>query len=301
MRTSILRSIASVAVASPLLLSVLLHSACVGDEPGSPDPLPDASDDRSSAADASSGGTGNDGGDARDADAATPTGYAATVLADNPVAYWRLAEPGGVLAKNAAATGAAYDLSLDGFSPPDFGQPSLLVNAAGDQALRFTTLTRGSVALGVATAKLQVTTAFTIEAWVRISPSGSGGTIFSSTKAEADGITFTVMGSPGLSIHGRGGLSADTLLVPSDDAPHYVAVAWEGAGSSAAFYVDDKSAQVTGPVGASVNYGPNTVTAWVGAWFDQTQHLAGILDEVAVYGVTLPPSRIAAHRAAGLK
>ena len=108
--------------------SVIVHlvvlAACSTDDPAS-SPPPDASAPNDSGSAVDTGAASNDASSAGDADAAvdaTPSAYAASVLADSPVAYWRFGETSGTTARNAAPTGPAYYLTLSaGFTATDLG------------------------------------------------------------------------------------------------------------------------------------------------------------------------------------
>lgn len=270
-----------------LLALMFTGPACVGRDP-------DAS---SSERDAAALPT-VDAGDA----APTLPAYSELVLGDAPSAYWRFAETSGTLARNSAATGAAYDLTLIGVVPEDFGRPSLLARESSDQALFFSGVSGGSVNLGEVGSALKLVSSFTVEAWVRIPKEGlsTTGTIYSSTSGGADGFTFVLEPSRGLALacHGKQTYATDGLFVPFDDAPHHVVVAWEGESSSATFYVDASPNKITGNPGITIAYAGTTAS--VAKMPSGSVALRAILDEVAIYPTALASARIAAHRQAGL-
>lgn len=228
--------------------------------------------------------------------------YAAAVLADSPVAYWRFGESSGTKAKNWAATGSAYDLTLSaGFPAADVGRPGLIASDQADKAIFLSGTTNASVPLGTSTEKLKAGTTFTIEAWVRMTSAAAGAsnTIMGTKSPTAtDGFWFTIAGNGkfGIGCPSIGFFSGTTLIVPFDDLPHHVAVAWEGAGSSATFYLDGVTEVVTGQPNVNIKYSTPTVT--VGSWPPNGINFIGVLDEVAFYDSALSVNRLDAHRAA---
>lgn len=244
-----------------------------------------------------------DAGSDADADASamdSGASYAAVILADAPAVYYRLGEATGTTAKNAASTGAAYDLTFTGVAADQLGQPSLLARDKGDTAVRFAGAAYASLTLSGATPAVKFTTSFTIEAWLRPEPSASLRTILSTKGAGADGFSF-ILGTNGdlsLACHGKQGYGGSTLTVPADGAAHYVAVTWEGAGSTATFYVDGQGESVSGATSISLAY--TSAELRLGDFADgQAYFFVGTIDEVAAYPAALSATQLAAHYAAG--
>ena len=290
---------------------VLVVAACVGEDP-KPAPVTPAggsndgggaldsgtSSDDASTPDADAGPSDPDGGErdsGRDAGAGT---YAAEILADAPLAYWRLGETSGTSAKNIAQSGAAYDLTLAGVTD-QLGRESLVAGEM-DTSIFFSAGLSATVPLGASTALLKVTNAFSIDGWVKLSASASGAamrTVFSSTSGSSDGFSFMIDGGSGsffLACHGHAAYSTTTVNVPIDGKPHYIAVSWVGAASSATFHVDGVSEAVVGIPDITLEY--KGTAARVGAWPNGTLPFEGIIDELAIYPVALAPERVDAHR-----
>ncbi len=281
-----------------------LTFACTDDDPTTAPQTTDAGVDAQPAPDAAAEAQTIDAGS--DADAAEASAldsgdasYAAVILADAPAVYYRLGEATGTTAKNAASTGAAYDLTFTGVAADQLGQPSLLARDKGDTAVRFAGAAYASLALGAATPAVKFSTSFTIEAWLRPEPSASLRTILSTKGAGADGFSFILATNNTLSLacHGKQGYSA-TITVPADGASHYVAVVWEGAGSTATFYVDGQSESASGAASVSLAY--TSAELRLGDFADgQAYFFVGTMDEVAAYPAALSSARLAAHYAAG--
>ena len=289
--------------------SVIVHlvvlAACSTDDPAS-SPPPDASAPNDSGSAVDTGAASNDASSAGDADAAvdaTPSAYAASVLADSPVAYWRFGETSGTTARNAAPTGPAYDLTLSaGFTANDLGKPGLIANEPGDKAFFFTGGTFASVPFGASTPGLKATKAFTVEAWVRLAtgPDASADTIFGTKDPNGtNGFLFFIQanGKFGLPCPTNGFYGGNTLTVPFDDQPHHVAVVWDGAGSTATFYLDGTTEQTAGVADASITYtSPNATVGAIPP--GDASNFLGVLDEVAFYDKAVPVARLVAHRSA---
>lgn len=278
-----------------------LTFACTDDDPTTAPQTTDAGVDAQAPLDAAAEAQTIDAGSDADAADALDSGeasYAAVILADAPAVYYRLGEATGTTAKNAASTGAAYDLTFTGVAPDQLGQPSLLADK-GDTAVRFAGDVYASLPLGAATPAVKFSTSFTIEAWLRPEPSASLRTILSTKGAGADGYSFILGTNNTLSLacHGKQGYSA-TLTVPADGAAHYVAVVWEGGGSTATFYVDGQSESTSGAASLALAY--TSAELRLGDFADgQAYFFVGTMDEVAAYPVALSSARLAAHYAAG--
>lgn len=287
-----------------VILQILALAACVSDDPAPSTPAPDASTPDGSTPNDSDSGGGSDAG--ADLDATTdagPSAYATVVLSDSPVAYWRFEETSGTIAKNSAATGSPYDLTLSaGFAAGDLGKAGLIANDLANKAVFFSGSTSASVPFGASTSALKASSAFTVEAWVRLATAPDAGTytVFATKDPTGtDGYIFFINagGSFGLACPTIGFYGPDTLLVPFDDKPHHLAVAWEGVGSTATFYLDGTTEQKTGPANRSILYAAPTATVGAQALAGGTNFL-GVLDELALYDKALPVARLDAHRAA---
>jgi hypothetical protein len=234
----------------------------------------------------------------RAAAAAADVAYADAVLADGPALYWRLGEASGTTAANLGS--ASGDGTYTG--TPTLAQPGLLPGDA-DTCAKFNgdyvdggALT--ATALGIANNADR-----TIECWLKVEPSGSGGTyrvpwaVGGGSQPAALYIGLSDTASPtAWEIGLWGGVSSFTMPSPVAAARH-VALTYAGATKAFEVFVDGVSVH-------TYTHGANLTT--VGAapfdagWLRPTaaNHWAGWLDEVAVYASVLSGARIAAHFAA---
>ncbi|ROR89260.1 signal peptidase I [Nocardioides aurantiacus] len=225
--------------------------------------------------------------------------YPDAVRADGPLLYWRMDEPSGATVAD-AATGAADPGTLRGSFTrgSESGLPS-------EPSSRSTTFAAATLVEDNPTSAQ--TARFTVEAWIRtISTAGGlvvglGNTGGATAPTTVDRVLF-------LSPDGRLRLGVDGRVLASSRAPlndgrwHHVAGVLDGNGNlDATLYVDGQS---QGPglkgkpalnnghwrVGGGSLTGYPNAPAGAGA-------LAGMVDEVAVYGTALAVERIQAHYA----
>jgi hypothetical protein len=257
-------------------------------------------------ADASDGGDAADASDASDSGEREPdaTGYAAAVLGDAPLVYYRLGEDAGPTARNRAASGSAFNAHYNNFDAGSFGRPGLLASDPNTAVLcsGATDPTAITLPLVGPTEALKIAGAFTIEAWVtRTDASGGTFAIVSTKGSGKDGYSFGITKDHlFLACHGQANVPS-TLVVPPDGKPHYVATVFDGT-SSVRFYLD--AASETVPIGAVIATKYATTDLFSICAFATPNGLdsfrwTGVVDEVAVYAAALTPARIAAHRSAG--
>lgn len=230
-----------------------------------------------------------------DIPAGTP--YATVVLADGPVAYWRLGDSGGTAAD---ATGNGHSGAVMGGVTA--GQTALIKDA--DPSMTFDGAT-GYVEVPDS-ATLRFGGAVTLEAWVsgatfanasamsypRIIGKGTtGGTGHTLT---VEKLTTGDMANARLELEGLSPftLTGTTVLLPS--GIHHLVGTFDGVMTK--IYVDgqlDGSQPVTGTLITS------TAPLDIGRRPDAMRYWQGFIDEVAVYDKALTPQQIATHYAAG--
>jgi hypothetical protein len=220
--------------------------------------------------------------------------YAATVLADGPVGYWRLNDLGTTLLDSSptALTGTLTGLPMSqrrvpgplGYTDPDSGSLSFVGNAAHYGSVP------GSAALDLQT--------LTVEAWAM--PSGSqNGFIFEKTTTGAVNTEYSLFLS-GTNVIFRtvsGGTSYDltwaidtTILIYS--AWNHLAATWDGV--TKRLYVNGRLVASTAFSGL-LDTNP-TGTSWIGVYGNAAGYpFSGRLAEVAVYPKALSADRVAAH------
>jgi hypothetical protein len=233
--------------------------------------------------------------------------YAATVLADAPLVYYRLGEKSGVTAANAAPSGAPFNATYEAFDAGSMGRPGLLDRDAGgagdtDTSVLCQNLTSVTLPISAATAALKLSGAFTIEAWVTLTGTSTTTYTVVSTKGSGkDGYSFGVAVTKlFLACHGKNNFGSQ-LVVPSDGSPHYIAAVFDGT-TSVTFYLDGQSAVVNAPSPPVVlTYATTSELSLCSFPPEAAMRFpwSGLVDEVAIYPTALTPSQISTHRRAG--
>jgi hypothetical protein len=235
------------------------------------------------------------GGDAglEEADAAAPdasAAYASAVLADGPVAYWRLGEKAGTSV--ARDETGKHDAQYDGCM---LGAPGIV---AGDTAASFAA-DASSIVLPIGL-DFAGTAPFTIEAW--INPAASQQ-VFRHAFTQ---IWFDTKGRQGFLLLIDSGMYAFERSVDGSNESRVVApvAARTGAfshvvatydGATMRLYVDG-STMGTSPDRRAL---PATdAPMYISASGTHQQVIKGVMDEVAVYDKALPEARVKAHFAA---
>ena len=216
---------------------------------------------------------------------ATPLAYRAAVLADAPVAYWRLGEPSGTTFRS--ETGSGLSLTAAGMVT------SSTSDALSADADRSMDLTGAGDLRGPNTAVVQLTEG-TIEAWVRTtSPGGSYRGIVVKQLAYGLFLHDAVVSTYDWGTATR----RSTGVNVADGQWHHVAMTFRsGVPNGTVVYVDGQPALST-----TITVANQNVAAVVGAGdASGGQRLAGSVDEAAIYGTVLSPARIAAHHRAGI-
>jgi RHS repeat-associated protein len=217
----------------------------------------------------------------------TAANYASTIVADQPIAYYRLDEPGGaMIAVDSSGTGkdGAYQ------GTPMLGSPGLIMGPDTAVALNGA----GSVSIPDASTVNFVNQPFTIEAWVSgFATSGTAARrLFDkSGVGTANGYALE-MNADGIRLVGSTSFAVATPL--STNATYHVVAASDGAGD-ASIYVNGVLAG-SGPYGAAQPY---TGPALIGSASDGTLPWLGTVDELAVYKTALSAQQILNHYQAG--
>ena len=223
--------------------------------------------------------------------------YRDEVLSDSPVAYWRLDELSGTTASDSSGNGnhATY---VDGMT---LGAPSLLPDDPHTAA-------RANGTTGYIESNsvfLSTTNGITVEAWFALdSLSADGAHVLVQTVLDSptdgrhilyledrllcwlytDGASTTVQCMPFTPIFGRA---------------YYLAVTHDYQARELKFYIDG----ILCPEGTLTQtdnvVGLNNRPVKLAAYNGQSEYLAGVIEEVAIYDRVLPASRIAAHYEAG--
>ncbi len=249
-----------------------------------------------------SGGTASPGG----CHPATKDAYAKAVLADGPIAYYRLDEAGGGTLCDASTGHNNGTYSVSGVT---LGRPGAL-HSSKDTAVG----ADGSAKVAVSDANSGISgpTSFTIEGWFQTTTRqdqmvvdiGQGGAqnmaglgpwinllspTYVLTPGSGDYITFDTF-------DGTFEFDAKSVGIDVFDGRwHYAAISYSAAGGAATAYLDNHalgSAKVTEKPLAS----PIRIGFWVDALYNKPFN--GELDEIAVYQSALTADQIARHFAA---
>ncbi|MEA2488156.1 MAG: hypothetical protein QOF16_1810 [Actinomycetota bacterium] len=218
-----------------------------------------------------------------------PTGYAQTVQADSPAAYWRLGESSGSVA--ADSSGAGHQGSYLG--GPRLGVPGAV---GSDTAVSFNGASQEVAVPDSSTARLNGS--FTIEFWAKANSfinswpgilkkgaSGSASTGYLIWYGADLQPVFKRAGFDGRKTSAAGAMSSTTF--------RYYALSYDAAASSLRWYVD--GAPDTTYSGVTLPTNTTTANLEIGTG---DQGANETLDEVALYGRSLGASTIANHFAA---
>ncbi|MCX4471599.1 NEW3 domain-containing protein [Micromonospora sp. NBC_01655] len=217
--------------------------------------------------------------------------YAAQVLADKPVGYWRLGEESGTSAEDSSGTGnrGAYTDAVT------LGRPGALTGDPDTAA----ELTGGHIAVPDS-ASVSVSGSFTLEAWVNLNDVCGQYSVVEKYDAPAyNGYVLRVL--PGgrinaLTLGGAGQLaSVEGQTVVTPDTWHHVAAVYDG--STITVYLDGR---LDGSAATKVNPTDGAGSLKLGARGDDAgTRLAGLLDEVAVYDHALTADEVKRHYSVG--
>ncbi len=221
---------------------------------------------------------------------ATPAtaSYAATVIADRPVSYWKLNERSGTICGDATvANPGTYE------GTPTLGLGSLVATDATGTAVGFGGA--GTDARIGQSGSLDLSTGITIEAFIQPSSLPATGvvrTIVAKTGSyslELNGPTLE-MSVVQLGVSRRLQAPAGTIV-----AGRVYDVAGTYDGATERLYVNGvqvASAALSGAADATL------AGLRIGSWDGTQQFFAGTIDDVSLYASALSPSQVAAHFAA---
>lgn len=219
--------------------------------------------------------------------------YAPAVLADSPLAYWRLGEASGTALADASGNSRTATLAGSGLT---LGTTGALTNDS-DTAITWTGST-GQRA-DIAYAAWQAPTDFSVEAWIKPSGSTTRNILsrYASTFATST-FAFRVDSDGVLRLYLFNGSSFGTVAGGSPSSGVWSHVAATVSGTSVTVYRDGSSAGT-----GTLSRNSTTASLCIGARSTDgvsagTEPWNGVLDEVAYYGSALSGASIAAHYAA---
>jgi hypothetical protein len=225
---------------------------------------------------------------------ATPVGYPAAIAADNPLAYWRLDEASGALARDVwGGHDGAYvnaTLGLPGYS---------LIDADTSIGLNSATPGGVSVADNSAFNFTGSAPAFTLEGWVNFTDFQGVQRLFSdvdySVVGAGSGIGFGVVDANTLRFTTYGVQDFDLDLGGygplSPGQWYYLAGVADGAGNFI-FYLNGQPVGVISFTGDAVG---STKPFCLGRSPNGIEAVNGQIDELAVYGTALTADQVLAH------
>jgi hypothetical protein len=226
-----------------------------------------------------------------------PDSYPAAVMTDRPLAYWRLGERTGLVARDASS---GYHAEV--YSNVGLGQPGAL---AGDPDTAFW-YTAGYFSWVEAPPELPVLAApFSVEAWARLADAPNTHRTLVGSLARQPSRGFRLEVSPTgrweFALADPAGVSVVSGLPATRGAWAHVVGTWDGAVQRLfvnGAQVGHATATYLPATGWPVRLGADSFDGGAGligdAFFD------GDLDEVALYDHPLSPDRVVAHYGAGV-
>jgi hypothetical protein len=239
------------------------------------------------------GGAEDDGGEG----GMLPPGYPGIVLGDHPVAYWRLDEPSGPIAYDSSGN----DNKAQYVGGVKLGVPGAIAGES-DTAAQFDGLTGYVDAHN--SFPFAMNAAFSLEAWVLVSPSSAYAGIISKNDDQGGPPSegFLVFVSPDAGDFGFQRLDGDNastaVSTASASTTSFLHVVATFDGLDLVIYVNGEA---QGTQTASFSIAGATADFVVGAEAGGTaNYFTGTLDEVAVYDNALTPDQVKTHYLAGI-
>jgi hypothetical protein len=264
------------------------------------------------------------------ANSALASPYSDAVLADNPLAYYRLQETSGAVAANSGTAGATLDGSTATFANPQTSpstQPQIgqlgprptdtvnglpLVGFEADNVGIRQTNNNGAQGTVADNALLDITGALTLEAWVKKNATQvSGGNnegIIGKFLGAGDQRSYALAvanttNALQLIVNSTGAVGGNITysptgytLPPGGDWVHIVGVFVPS--TSMTVYVNGAVVGTPLTTGVPAAIFPGTADLWIGRQFSATATnvtFEGLIDEVAIYNTALSAERVAAH------
>ena len=219
----------------------------------------------------------------------SPHAYAAAVIDDRPVSYWRLDELSGTRARDARGSNpGSYR------NDPQLGRPGLLSTDPHDRSVRFDGV--DEYVQVPSSESLAPGGRISVEAWIkpaRLQEAGSFALIageMGSYSIQLDGhrLAFTIAQA-----HGRSRLRARAGLIVAGHAYHVVGTY---DGTTQRLFVDGVGV-ASAPLSGSIANGTKPFD--IGSTGGSGGSFRGAIDEVAVYARPLRAARVKAHYRAG--
>lgn len=213
--------------------------------------------------------------------------YTAEVLADSPVAYWRLGESSGTTATDemSGTSNGTYT------NTPTLGAASLISNDTANTAVTFAAASSESVEVpdNATISACTGSGACTWEFWTRLVSNATGTWIgkFNNLQISHSAGTYGPIHVHDYS--GGQGAHSSTGFVDTTTA-HHVVVTKDGSGNWG-IWIDGVDVTVTD---TTENLTDNGSSVYIGRG-DDSGHIDAVMDEVACYSSVLSGTRIVAH------
>jgi hypothetical protein len=211
--------------------------------------------------------------------------YSSEVLADSPVAYYRMDESSG---QPQDSSGTGNNTTATG-GTPTYSQVGALASDPTSTAILFSPTPSEEYFTAPDHATLDLADVFTIEAWLKLTSSDAGNHCYLTKGTNAYYMAINAQRLQ-LSKAFAVDMVASTITITDTTTWHHCVGTKNG--STMALYVD--GVDVTGtPTNATC--ADNTETLSIGALPGFSLNFDGALDEIAVYPTALSAARVLAH------
>ncbi len=215
--------------------------------------------------------------------------YSNAVLADSPVAYWRLGEAAGTTAADSAGGNPGTYTNN-----PQLGAAALVASDAANKAMRLDGVSQHARVAN--SGSLSPTAQVSVDAWIKpdgLPATGSFATVASKREAYAlqfngSRLEFTIMQG---GVRKRAQAPAGAIQVGST---YHVAGTYDG--TTARLYINGTEVAALPLTGA---IGTTSAGVNIGSWSGTNEFFRGTIDDVAVYASALTAARVKAHNDIG--
>lgn len=214
--------------------------------------------------------------------------YASEVLADSPLAYWRLGDASGTTMTDSSGN-ARHGIYA---GSPGLGTVGLLTGD-GDTAVTFDGVDDfGEVADA---AWMDTGTTLTVEAWIKTTATGLRQIITRDDGTGTRSFQFLTNGASLQFVKIASGVVTSTVSTSiNDGVRHHVVATYDGA--NIRLYKDGALVQTTAATGSL----SSDDKLRIGLRATGAEFFSGVIDEAAYYGTALSAARVLAHYNAGI-
>lgn len=231
-------------------------------------------------------------------------GYAATVIADGPLGYWKLDETSGTVAADSSGN------SRNGTIGSSVVKNSGVALRRGGNSMTFAAAANNAINIPDSAAiRLSSTTTFSLEAWIKHTGTGGAGLqgILTKWNNESNGwIDYGLYLNPGTTVGAVGryttsGSNSFTVGSANTSLSTIYHLVYVRNGSTNIIYLNGAQS-ATNTTGSTSTYGGLTAPLYIGSdpAFPGSYGYAGQISDVAIYNKVLTASQVLAHYNAGL-